>query len=204
MKHRVGADPRSVPQGSAAGRDGRGHEGGRRHPGGVLSQKGRSRPFSGLPRCGQGWGTCGPWQGVSSWKVSRVLLGAGRATPGTRPGSPQPSLPCVEPRPCLLMVVCLCGLRASERSLSCLRGGLGPSGWGETGVLKQVGPGPPRSLHPSGDWTRAGHELGASCPLGDWLKQGLAVPAGTPLLPPRPSLPVAPALKWSRAPPPVQ
>lgn len=86
----------------------------------------------------------------SSWEQVERLLAPGQA-------HLQPSLPCVEPRPCLLMVGCPYGLRTSERSLSCLRGGWGP----ETG-----GPGPPGACTPRGQGL-AGHELGASCALGD-------------------------------------
>lgn len=55
----------------------------------------------------------------SSWEQGERLQARGQA-------HPQPSLPCVEPRPCLLKVGCPYGLRTSERSLSCLRGGRGP------------------------------------------------------------------------------
>lgn len=68
--------PHSDPQGSTAGRDGRGHAGGRWHAGGVLSQKGRSRsvPWAALAWMEGGPAALGSCQllGFSSFKnVSR-------------------------------------------------------------------------------------------------------------------------------------
>lgn len=100
---------------------------------GVFSpKKVGAGPFPGLPQRGQGWRTCSPRQ------LSAPGGGeAGSGDPATLTSSYSfPEWPLATPPP-LLTVGCLCGLRTSERSLSCLRSGLGPLGWGETGFLKQ-------------------------------------------------------------------
>lgn len=88
---------------------------------GVFSpKKVGADPFSGLRQHGRK-GDLQPSAAVRYWGQGSGLRGPGHA-------HAQPFLPCVAPRLPLLTMGGLFGRRTSGRSLSCLRGRLGPLG----------------------------------------------------------------------------
>lgn len=200
MKHGVGADPCSVPREALLAEMGVAM----REDGGTLGVFSPKKVGAGVPRCCSDVARAGravaPFGVSVLWEAGGVPLGAGGAAPGTG----LTAIPsCVGASTRLLTAGCPCGLRTSERSLSCSRSRLDSSRLGETGGPKACGAWSPQEACTSHGQGLAGRELRASRPLGGQLKGVLAVPAETRLSPPRPGLSTALARTWSRAPLPV-